>query len=295
MEDYVLNKILTSEALTERLNEVNKEANKGSMGTLTAVAGSSSFRGAADLAVGAALRTGCGIVRLVSVEKVVSLVSVRHPSAVFLPVPERSGGMISASAISETSRVVAKSSAVLVGPGLGQSTDTAGVVSAVASFSNKTVIDADAINIISQNKELLDSFKKPFVITPHVGEMSRLTGLTIEEIKKNPSKVASEFSKKYNCVTVLKDFVIYLSNENGEVYESHLGNAGLAKGGSGDVLSGFIAGFLARGYSAEDAAVIGIVLHGLSAEACAKERGMTAMLPSELEEYAVKVLKELGY
>ena len=288
-------KILTSEALTERLYKVSKEANKGSMGTLTAVAGSHCFRGAADLTVGAALRTGCGIVRLISVEKVVSLVSVRHPSAVFLPVAENSGGMISASAISDISRAVAKSSAVLVGPGLGQSSDTAGVVSAIAAFSKKTVIDADAINIISQNNELLNTFRKPFVITPHVGEMSRLTGLTIEEIKKNPSKIASDFSKKHNCVTVLKDFIVYLSNEKGDVYESHLGNAGLAKGGSGDVLSGFIAGFLARGYSAEDAAIIGTVLHGLSAEMCAKERGMTAMLPSELEEYAVKVLKELGY
>ena len=290
-----MNKLLTSDALTERLTKVGREANKGSMGTLNAVAGSNCFRGAADLAVGAALRTGCGIVRLISVEKVVSLVSVRHPSAVFLPVAETKGGMISASVIPEIAKVAAKSSAFLVGPGLGQSADTAGVVSAVAAFSKKTVIDADAINIISQNKELLSAFKKPFIITPHVGEMSRLTGLTIEEIKNNPGKVASDFSKKYNCVTVLKDFNVYISNENDEIYESRLGNAGLAKGGSGDVLSGFIAGFLARGYSAEDAAVMGTVLHGLSAEKCREERGMTAMLPSELEEYAVKVLKELGY
>ncbi len=290
-----MNKALTTEALTKRLQPLNKECNKGSMGTLTVIAGSDNFRGAADLAVGAALRSGCGIVRLISTEKVVSLVAARHPNAIFLPVAENKSGMISGTVISDMAMASKKTSAFLVGPGLGQSADTASVVSAVADFSKNTVIDADAINVISQNKELLNTFKKPFIITPHVGEMARLTGLSVDEIKKNPTYVASEFSRKYGCVTVLKDFVIYLSNESGEVYESRLGNAGLAKGGSGDVLSGFIAGFLARGYSSEDAAIIGTVLHGLSAEKCVKDKGMTAMLPSELSEYAVKVLFELGY
>ncbi len=290
-----MNKVLTLETLTERLKPLSKECNKGTMGTLTVIAGSNNFRGAADLAVGAALRSGCGIVRLISTEKVISLVAVRHPSAIFLPAAENNDGMISRAVISDVAKVAEKTSAFLVGPGLSQSSDSAATVSAVASFSKKTVIDADAINVISQNKELLNAFKTPFVITPHVGEMSRLTGLSVEEIKKNPTAVASEFSKKYGCVTVLKDFVIYLSNEKGEVYESRLGNAGLAKGGSGDVLSGLIAGFLASGYSVEDAAVIGTVLHGLSAAKCREEKGMMGMLPSDLEEYATKVLMELGY
>ena len=284
--------LLRVDFLADKLKKLEKNINKGSSGTLTVVAGSKFYRGAADLSVGAALRTGCGIVRLVSIEKVVSLVAVRHPSCVFLPTDETDEGMISATVNADIAAVSKKSTAFLVGPGLGISTSTAAVVSAVADFSDKTVIDADAINIISQNKELLNTFKKPFVITPHIGEMSRLTGLSIEEIKKDRAGVAKRFSLENNCVTVLKDDVVYISSEKGKIYESRLGNEGLAKGGSGDVLSGFIAGFMANGYSAEDSAIIGAVLHGLSAEKCAAEKGKRAMLPSELEEYAVRVLKK---
>lgn len=287
--------VLSYKDITARLKKLDKKSNKGMNGTLTVVAGSERFRGAADLSVGAALRTGCGIVRLLSTEKVVSLVALRHPSAVFEPVRENSLGMISNGAKAYIAELSKKSTAFLVGPGLGQSSDTAAVLSAVLDFSNKTVIDADAINLISQNHELLSSVGKPFVITPHVGEMSRLTGLSIEEIKRSPEALARDFSLKYNCVTVLKDHVVYISNEKGDIFESHLGNEGLAKGGSGDVLSGFIAGFMACGHSPEDAAVIGTVLHGLAAEKCAAERGKRSMLPSEFSEYAVKVLCELGY
>ena len=290
-----MNTVLSAEHLTKRLKKIEKQSNKGTNGTLTVVAGSAMFRGAASLSVGAALRTGCGLVRLISTEKVVSAVAVQHPCAIFSPVKENEKGAIAAEARCEIANVSPKTSAFLIGPGLSQSTDTAFLVGATTEFSKRTVLDADALNIISQNKELLYAFKKPFIVTPHVGEMSRLTGLTVAEIKKDPSAVAKAFSLKYGCVTVLKDHVVYISNENGEVFESRLGNEGLAKGGSGDVLSGFIAGSLARGYSAEDSAVIGTVLHGLAAEKCASEIGKTAMLPSDLEGYAVKVLRELGY
>lgn len=290
-----MNTVLTSDVIKTRLKRLDKSSNKGTNGTLNAVVGSERFRGAADLAVGAALRTGCGIVRLISVEKVVSLVASRHPSAVFLPVKDNGLGMISASAKTDIAEVSGRASAFLVGPGLGQSADTAAVLSAVAGLSKKTVIDADALNIISFNKELLKAFKKPFVVTPHIGEMARLTGLSAEEIKKAPEKTAANFSLEYGCVTVLKDHVTFISTESGNIYESRLGNEGLAKGGSGDVLSGMIAGFLAGGASAEDAAVIGAALHGLSAERCAAEKGKRGMLPSDLEEYAVKILNEMGY
>ncbi len=290
-----MNTILNEKNLVERLKKLEKNSNKGTNGTLTVLAGSEKFRGAADLAVGAALRTGVGIVRLVSVEKVVSLVAARHPSAIFFPVNSTSDGMICADTKKIIPETAKKTTAFLVGPGLGQSTDTAAIVSVVAQISEKTVIDADAINLISKNKELLNNFKKPFVITPHVGEMSRLTGICVTDIKKSPEEIASGFSKENKCITVLKDHITFISNENGDVYESRLGNEGLAKGGSGDVLSGLISGFFACGYSGEDAAIIGTVLHGLAADKCAKEKGRRAMLPNDLEEYIIKTLFEFGY
>ena len=129
--------VLTCKDITERLKKIDEKSNKGTNGTLTVIAGSERFRGAADLAVGASLRTGCGIVRLLSVEKVVSLVASRHPSAVFEPIKENKLGMISGEAKGIIAELSKRSTAFLVGPGLGQCSDTAAVVSAVADFSKK--------------------------------------------------------------------------------------------------------------------------------------------------------------
>lgn len=287
--------VLNAKSFTDTVKKLKKDGNKGDNGLLTAVCGSARYRGASALAVGAAMRTGCGIVRLVSVEKAAACTASRHPGATFYPVSENDDGMIHASA-AEAVRVSALgSTAFLCGCGLGVSADTAAIVSAVAAYAKNVVFDADALNIFAQCPEILQSVRGRYIVTPHVGEMSRLTGLSIADIKLDPVKVAREFSLKYGCTTVLKDHEIYVSSENGEVCKSSLGCEGLAKGGSGDVLAGFIAGFLARGYTTYEAARVGCVLHGLSAKAAAEEKGQTAMLAEELEDYAPSVLKSLGY
>lgn len=286
---------ITSELLLYKLRNVSPTAHKGVRGTLTVVSGSVMYRGAASLAVGSALRTGCGIVRLISCEKVVSAVAARYSCCTFLPVSEASSGTVGADCASAIYGVSDKTDAFLIGCGLGQSAEASAAVSAVAACGKKAVLDADALNIISANPNIYSTLKKGFIVTPHVGEMARLMGATVSDIKSDPISYAKRFSLEHGCVTVLKDCQTVISTENGEIYLSNLGNEGLAKGGSGDALAGLIAGFAAQDYSLADAAIIGTAVHGLSAALCAEENGKMAMLPSDLEKYTVKLLASLGF
>ncbi len=287
--------LLSEKSFTDIVKKLDKNAHKGDNGLLTAVCGSSRYRGASAISVGAAMRTGVGIVRLISVEKAIACTAARHNGATFCPVTENKDGMLSADAYSVISASAASSTAFLCGCGLGICADTASAMSAVASFAKKAVFDADALNIFAGSPETLNAVQGEFIVTPHVGEMSRLTGRSVSEIKSDPITAARDFSLEHGCVTVLKDSEIYVSSEKGEVCKSSLGCEGLAKGGSGDALAGFIAGFLARGYVPYEAAKAGCVLHGLSAREAAHEKGQTAFLPEELEVYAAQVLKKLGY
>ena len=277
---------LTEDILKQKLKAIRKDAHKGSNGTLDIIAGSEKYRGAADLCVGGALRTGIGIVRLISCEQAISLVAARHPSCTFFPVtgaPERKKAICDS-----------KEKRFLIGCGLGMSADTATSVSDVIYTAKAAVIDADGLNAVSANPSLKEKLCG-FIITPHVGEFSRLTGATVSDIKSDPITHALDFSKKHGCVTVLKDCVTVIASPEGKVFVSDCASEGLSKGGSGDVLAGLIAGFNAQDYSPLDSAVIGVTLHALASRRCAEENGIMSMLPSELEIYVKQVLRDLGY
>lgn len=277
----------------ETLKAIPEDAHKGTLGTLSIIAGSECYRGAAALCTGAALKTGTGIVRLVSVEKAVFCTAARHPTCTFLPINADENGMMSYNSFVTKSEILRFSSALLCGCGLGQSKDTKNIVLNIFSLGKPTVLDADALNVISSfcSPEVLKAAASaaPVIVTPHIGEMSRLSGKSIAHIKSERAESAKEFSDKYGCITVLKDDITYIAVPGGDVYESALGNAGLAKGGSGDVLAGFIGGFLAQNYTAEKAALLGNILHGLCASLCARDHGIRAMLPDQLENYASRV------
>lgn len=274
-----------SEALLrERLREIDRNAHKGSNGTLNVVAGCERYRGAADLSVGAALRTGCGIVRLISEEAVIRTVSERHPSCTFLPV-------IGISAV--TGAIIShKNEAFLVGNGLGVSPYSAAAVNYVLSTAKRAVLDADALNCLSACPEYYPLLKDK-IITPHVGEFSRLTGMDISAIKADLAVCAAAFTEKYGCVTVLKDSVTAIACPSGSVYICDLASRGLSKGGSGDTLAGLIAGFLAQGYSSEDAAVIGASVLALSSADAAERLGVHSMLPPDLEDSICSLFSRL--
>ena len=294
-------KKITINEITKILKLRPSDSHKGTMGTVNAVVGCSRYRGAAAMTVMGALRAGAGIVRLCGTEKVCAAVAAQYPSATLLPLAENADGYISALAVSDIIKAVKPTDILLIGCGLGQCNDTANAVNRlVFGLQNKKVLDADALNLLAATGALAEAKScgplKNCIITPHIGEMSRLCGKTVSEISDNMESAAREFSEAYGCVTVLKSHktVIAVPTEGEtEIYTSELGNAGLARGGSGDVLAGLISGFLAQGYTEAESAILGVAVHGAAADLCARERSMQAMLPSDLGEYICRLFRTL--
>ena len=183
---------------------------------------------------------------------------------------------------------------LVAGPGLGTGTDAERVVEKVLQFMGKIVLDADALNIISRNrlsnKSLTEIFHQDVIITPHIGEMSRLTGLDAGWIRENIVSCARDFSRRHGCVTVLKDAATVISDADGRVMINISGNSGMSKGGSGDVLTGVIGGLLSQGLKAFEAATLGVYLHGLSGDLAAEKKGEYSMMAGDIVEGIAEVL-----
>lgn len=295
---------ITCDDVFSALKKRKADSNKGSYGTLTIVAGSTYFRGSVALAAEGALRTGCGIVRVASIEKVISSVSAKLNECIYLPLEENENGSISASSANELIEASKKSSAMLLGCGMTMHNDTAYLVKKLILNSECPIIlDADALNVLMDDAGIISRAKYPVIITPHVGEMSRLCenkldaikediAFAINKIKSDPERIASEFSKKYNCITVLKDFRTCIASADGKLAFNTNGNPGLARGGSGDALAGMIASFYAQGIDPFSAAMCGVWLHAEAADRCAIERSQYGMLPSDIFMYIQKIFSE---
>ena len=292
-----MNILQTGEALAFGIiKKRHPDSHKGMYGTVTAVCGSGRYRGAAALAVRGALCAGAGIVRLASTEKVVSAVASKIDECIFCPLAESDDGAVSEANTSEIIALSAKSSAMLIGCGLSVCGDTRSLVrSVVKSVDCALVLDADALNIMSEEPSLLKSLKRMPVITPHVGEMSRLCGVPAENIKTDRHKTALEFSKEYRCVTVLKDSITVIASPDGRIAENTVRNPGLSKGGSGDVLAGITLALLGQGYDPFDAAVCAVTLHSLAAADCAAAFSYVGMQPSDIPVAMRGVFLRNGY
>ena len=282
-------------------------AHKGGFGTLSIVAGSTRYRGAAALAAGGALRAGAGIVRVVSVERVCAAVAAAYPSCIFLPVEEDAGGCVSSTCLPEL--LAQKHTAMLVGCGLG--TSQGGRELALGLLREQPcplVLDADALNILAghtgagtdeaareQGLSLLaQADAPPRILTPHVGEMARLAGVAVGEIEQDAAGVAAEFARTHHSVVVLKSYRTVIAAPDGTCYAYNRPNPGLAKGGSGDVLAGIIASLLAQGLAAEDAAAAGVWLHGEAAALAADKKGEAGMNPADLPAFLCEVWRTMG-
>ncbi len=271
-----------------------KDSNKGTFGTLTVVGGSEKYRGAPVFSCEAALRSGVGICRLASIEKVIQSAASRRPEIIFQPIDENENGALSLESFISKMKYIVKSNAVLVGIGMTDCHDTETIVSAlINNYENTLIIDADGINSIKTCPEKLASAKKTPIITPHVGEMSRLTKKSISEIKENRERTAIDFSKKYNCVTVLKDSVTVIASPEGKCMTVNRENSALSKGGSGDVLAGVIASLSAQGLAPYDAALCGVIIHSEAGFAASSFMAEESVLPSDVINCLSAVFKEL--
>ena len=250
---------ITAEFVWSHIPKRPRESNKGSFGAVLAVAGSACYRGAASLTVEGALRTGAGIVTLASVEPVLAAVSARLPECCLCPCEPGAEGGISPQSIPRILRQ--KATVLLIGPGLGylaQSTARAAetrtlVKKLITGFSGSAVLDADGLNAAASLMNAGEELPRPakeLILTPHPGEMSRLTGLSVEAVQADREGVARRYAAQWNAVVVLKGARTVVAAPDGRVCVNPTGNPGLARGGSGDVLAGMTSALLACGLSA---------------------------------------------
>lgn len=267
--------ILNLKTVLQMLPTRTPESHKGSYGKVLAVCGSSPYRGAAVLSVMGALRTGAGLVTLAAPECVVAAAAARVPEAIFLP----------DAAQERILEEVSRSEVCLLGCGLSADADTAQLAKkALDASMGVVVLDAGALCSLADDISVITAFaqSQPLIVTPHPGEMARLCRCSVEDIEKERTSCALDFALSTGAITVLKGHETLIACPDGTLYENHTGNAGLARGGSGDILAGMIAGLAAQGMSAEHAAAAGVFLHGLSADRCAARLSMQGMLPSDI-------------
>lgn len=278
-------RLTTREAVMARLPARPLTAHKGTFGRLLAVCGSRRYRGAAVLAACAALRCGAGLVTLAAPEEVLAPVICAVPECTVLPLEADAAGCASLKNAAEVLKEAAGCRVLLLGCGVGASENVHALCrTLLKEAACQLVLDADALNAVSARPALLGEAAMPPIITPHPGEMARLCHKTIQEILDDRPRAALQFAQEYRCIVVLKDSSTVVATPAGKLYFSAVGNPGLAKGGSGDLLAGMIAGLCTQGMPPVDAAACGVWLHGHAADRCAARRGETAMLPHELLE-----------
>lgn len=271
--------------------ERKKDSHKGTFGTLLSVCGSYGFCGASVLSSLASLRSGVGLLKAYICDKNYSAYCSKVSEAVVLPCKTGENGepiIEKASFLSELKNC----SAVLFGCGTGKSEKMKEtLVTLLENSLSPIILDADGINLLSSDINIIKGIKAPLIITPHPKEMSRLTHLSVGEVQADRIGVAEKFAENYNCTVVLKGCNTVVAMPTGEVFVNETGNPGMATGGSGDVLAGVIASLAAQGYSSKDAAVTGVYVHSLAADKAAEKFTERSLLPSDI----IEELKNIPY
>ncbi len=267
----------------------NPLSNKGDYGKVLCICGSKKYPGAAYFAASGAVKTGVGLVTCAFPESAYPAIASKLNEPIMLPLPCCENGFLTRGALDTLLENAEKADCTLIGCGLGQ---TLGTASVAEEFYRKSksplVIDADGINIISENINMLEAVRGRAVITPHPGEMARLLRLTVEQVQDNRIILTKALAKQFGITVVLKGANTVVS-DGFKVYVNRTGNAGMAKGGSGDLLAGMIASYIAQGYEPMQAAITGVFIHGAAGDAAAKHISQSGMTPSDM----IKILPSL--
>lgn len=259
------------------LPERRAHSNKGTYGRLLVIAGSVNMAGAAVLCATAAYRAGCGLVRVLTAEENRLIIQSSVPEAVLSTYGSRIDE-------EQTAQVLRSADAVVIGPGIGRDRRAQELLTtALRSVQTPLVLDADALNLLAEHESLLAAPKRA-ILTPHLGEMARLTGKDVAFLQGHLCDAAAEFAQKYGVICVLKDFRTVTALPDGSCYLNLSGNPGMATAGSGDVLAGIIGSLLAQGMAPEQAAPHGVLWHGLAGDAAAEHIGVRAMMARDIAE-----------
>lgn len=279
-----------------RLPALREDTHKYSSGKLFILAGSQGMTGAAYLSAAAALRTGVGLINIGIPQSLNSIMEEKITEALTVPLPDTKSKTFSKDGLPIIEDRIEWADAVLIGPGVGRESETLDVIIKTINYcvekKKPVLIDADALFALSENPDMLKKIPSEFVLTPHHGEFLRFTKNDKEELISKPWEFLQNFLEDKQFILNLKGAPSMVGTPDRQVYINSTGNQGLAKGGSGDVLSGIIAGFMCRGMNGKNASIAGNYIHGLAAEELVQTKGITAMLPSDLITVIPKILKE---
>jgi NAD(P)H-hydrate epimerase len=290
--------LLTARWVRAHVPKRPEDANKGTFGRVLVVGGCSRYLGAVQLAATAAYRAGAGLVTIACPERIIPSVAPSIAEATWLPQPAAADG-----GLAETVAIALRStwpeySAVVFGPGLGNTGDTRALTWAVlpdlAGAQQGAVIDADALNALAGLDDGVERVPANAVLTPHPGEMARLMGATVDDVQRRRLEIAKEAAAKYGCTVVLKGAHSVIAAPGGAACLSPFANPLLATAGSGDVLSGMIGAYLAQGLAPFEAACMGVYLHGAAGEALKEEYGEAGLLAGEIGARLPRVVKDVS-
>jgi NAD(P)H-hydrate epimerase len=270
-------------------------AYKNQFGHVCVLAGSPGMMGAAALTSLAAMRCGAGLVT-VGVPKSLNAVLQKKISPVVMtwPLAETKAQTLALSALTQIKQSFAKFDVFALGPGLSGHASTRRFIQGIVGLSPwPLVIDADALNALAGRLDILTKTKTLKVLTPHQGEMSRLIGIPVKRVEMDRSKIAQTVARKYNCVVLLKGHRTVVAAPGKKVYINKTGNPGMATAGSGDVLTGMIAAFIAQGLPGFEAARCAAYLHGRAGDLAAREKTSLAMIASDIIDEIPNALKSL--
>jgi ADP-dependent NAD(P)H-hydrate dehydratase / NAD(P)H-hydrate epimerase len=286
--------LLEASTLSSYLPERDPEGHKGTYGHVFLLAGSKGKTGAATLSGLGALRAGAGLVTLGIPESLNPIMEVKLTEAMTEPLPEGEPGHLGLGALDQVRSSLKGKKGLGLGPGLSTLKGTRDLVRAVIKETKDLpmVIDADGLNILAESQEILPLLAGRAILTPHPGEMSRLCGESIKAIQAHRIQSARDFSRKFGLVVVLKGARTIIADPGGTVYVNPVAHSVLATGGTGDVLTGLILGFVSQGLPLIQAACLGVFLHGQAGISLAREKGGQGLLASELLEVIPKLLSE---
>lgn len=293
----VTTELITPEWAKSVLPRRPLQANKGTFGRVLVIAGSINYIGAAYLACSGAMRVGAGLVTLAMPVSLQPILASKLTEVTYLPLPESQPGLIAASATKVVLEQLAQYQVLLMGCGLGQSQPTAAFVPSILCSPKQPlpalVLDADALNILASIPQWWQQIPGDAIITPHPGEMARLTGLSVAEIQADRIGIANKLAAEWQKTVVLKGAYTVIAAPDGQVKINPVANPGLASAGTGDVLAGAIAGLVAQGLPLFAAAALGVYLHGQAGELVTANLGDAGMTASDLLPALPLVIKQL--
>jgi NAD(P)H-hydrate epimerase len=267
---------------------------KGGTGHVLVVAGSTGKTGAAAMCALSALRAGAGLVTLGVPESLNPVVEPQALEVMTYPLPEITPGILNDEAFDVIMDLVSDKRCLALGPGMGTAPETRRLVARlVKSCPIPMVIDADGLNSLSGNADILKSNKTEIILTPHPGEMARLISASPKDVQADRINCAREFAEKFKVHVVLKGAKTVIAHPDGRGYVNPTGNPGMASAGMGDVLTGMIAGFVSQGYAPASAARLAVYLHGAAADHLSQTKGPFGYIATDVMAEIPGVIKRL--